>query len=184
MAQFTKKAIRETFIELLNKFPLDKITIKDIVEECGINRNTFYYYYQDIYALVDDVFLAESEKVIDEDTVYESLEGSMLQSMQFAMQNRKLIYHVYNSVGREKVENYLYQVTDRLMIGFVEKEAAGLKVSDIDKKLISDFYKYAFVGLILKWVADGMEGDPAAIIPHIIRNFDGTVRLALENAAK
>lgn len=174
----------ETFIDLLNRHPLDKITVKDIVEECGINRNTFYYYYQDIYALVDDVFTTEIEKVIREDTVYDTLEASMLSSMQFAMQNRKLIYHVYNSVGREKVENYLYQVTDRLMIGFVEKEAAGLHVSEYDRKLISDFNKYAFVGLILHWVSGGMDGDPAELIPHIIRNFNGTIRLALENAAQ
>ena len=42
MAQFTQKAIVESLIKLLNERPLDKITIKDIVEECGINRNTFY----------------------------------------------------------------------------------------------------------------------------------------------
>ena len=48
MSQFTKKAIVETFLELLKEHSLDKITVKDIVEKCGINRNTFYYYYQDI----------------------------------------------------------------------------------------------------------------------------------------
>ena len=45
MPTFTKNAIRETFIELLKKKFIDKITVKDIVEECGINRNTFYYYF-------------------------------------------------------------------------------------------------------------------------------------------
>ena len=43
MSQFTKRAIMETFIKLLGEHPLDKITVKDIVEECGVNRNTFYY---------------------------------------------------------------------------------------------------------------------------------------------
>lgn len=184
MSQFTKKAIRETFIQLLNRYPLDKITVKDIVEECGVNRNTFYYYYQDIYALVDDVFLAESEKVINTDTVYDTIEESMSASMEFAMKNRKLIYHVYNSVGREKVETYLYQVTDRLIVGYIDKESEGLKVLEQDKKLISDFYKFAFVGMIMQWIAGGMEENAEELIPNILRNFYGTVRLALENAAQ
>ena len=56
MVQYTKKAIAESFMELLNERPFDKISVVDIAEKCGINRNTFYYYYADVYALVDDVF--------------------------------------------------------------------------------------------------------------------------------
>ena len=39
MANFTKNAIRSTFISLLEEKPLNQITVKMIVEECGINRN-------------------------------------------------------------------------------------------------------------------------------------------------
>ena len=45
MASFTKKAIRDSFVKLLNEKPLSQITIRDIVDDCGVNRNTFYYYY-------------------------------------------------------------------------------------------------------------------------------------------
>ena len=44
MAQFTKRAIVESFIRLLNEKPLDKITVKEILDYCGINRNTIYYH--------------------------------------------------------------------------------------------------------------------------------------------
>ncbi|MBR5944301.1 MAG: TetR family transcriptional regulator, partial [Lachnospiraceae bacterium] len=52
MANFTQKAIKESFIKLLNEKPLNKISVKDIVEECGINRNSFYYHFQDIPTLI------------------------------------------------------------------------------------------------------------------------------------
>ena len=45
MANFTKKAIKDTFISLLKTKPFNQITVKDIVDECGVNRNTFYYHY-------------------------------------------------------------------------------------------------------------------------------------------
>ena len=64
MAQFTQRAIAESLIKLLNERPLDKITIKDIVEDCGINRNTFYYHFEDIPSLVKQILNAEAEKVL------------------------------------------------------------------------------------------------------------------------
>ena len=48
MASFTKKAIVESFLQLLGKKPIDKITVRDVVDHCGINRNTFYYYFPEV----------------------------------------------------------------------------------------------------------------------------------------
>ncbi len=55
MANFTKKAIRESFLKLLTQRPLSQITVKDIVADCGINRNTFYYYFEDISNLIENI---------------------------------------------------------------------------------------------------------------------------------
>ena len=56
MAQFTKTAIIESFLRLLETRSIEKITVKDIVEDCGVNRKTFYYYFKDIYDLTESVF--------------------------------------------------------------------------------------------------------------------------------
>ena len=55
MANFTRRAIKETFWKLLNQRPLNQITVKDIVEDCGINRNSFYYHFEDLPALVEEI---------------------------------------------------------------------------------------------------------------------------------
>ena len=65
MAVRTKQAIRQAFIELLNERPLDKISVKDIAERSTVNRNTFYYYYADIYALVEEIFQTETQLFMD-----------------------------------------------------------------------------------------------------------------------
>lgn len=49
MAQYTQKAIIDTFRDMLKKMPFDKITVTAIVSACGISSNTFYYHYRDIH---------------------------------------------------------------------------------------------------------------------------------------
>ena len=50
----TKKIIKDAFWELLEEKPYNKITVRDIVNRCCVNRNTFYYYFQDIPTLMVD----------------------------------------------------------------------------------------------------------------------------------
>ena len=59
MSELTKRAIQESFKKLLSNQPLDKITVKNITDDCGVNRNTFYYHYSDIYQLLEEIFLTD-----------------------------------------------------------------------------------------------------------------------------
>ena len=59
MSVLTKQAIFSSFLKFLQEKPLDKITVKDIVDDCGINRKTFYYYFSDIYAMAEEMFRAK-----------------------------------------------------------------------------------------------------------------------------
>ena len=63
MANFTEKAIKEAFVELLGEKPLSRITVKDIVERCGINRNSFYYHFRDIPSLIEEIVTEEAEEL-------------------------------------------------------------------------------------------------------------------------
>jgi len=50
MPSQARAAIKASFLKLLNQRPLREITVKDIVQDCGVNRNSFYYHFQDIPA--------------------------------------------------------------------------------------------------------------------------------------
>ena len=57
--QITKNAIETAFVKLLNERNFEKVMVKDIVEECGLTRNTFYYYYEDTYNIITDILERE-----------------------------------------------------------------------------------------------------------------------------
>lgn len=180
MAHFTEKAIIASFVKLLNEKPLDKITIKDIVEDCGINRNTFYYHFEDIPSLIKSILNGETQKAFSDQEAMASWEDGFIAAAQFALKNKRVVYNIYNSVRREEVERYLNDIAGEVMRRYVETTAADIQSSEEDRKLIENFYKSALVGMILDWLNSGMKYDPEPLIRRLGIMLRGNIRIALE----
>ena len=178
MSSLTKKALRETMIRALNERPLEKIRVKDLVEECGVNRNTFYYHYKDIYELLADIFETETEEIA-ETLQYDdgNWERIFVEASRFALDNKRLIFNVYNSISRETLERYLYNVSTHIVARYVNQQ-----VSERDKELIILFYKHAVVGIVLEWLQRRMKDEPEAAIRRLCDLMYDSVKNALKNA--
>ena len=162
MAQHTKNAIRLAFIQLLNERPLDKISIKDIAEKSAVNRNTFYYYYADIFALVEDILQLEIEDFQAKMRRYDSWQEAFRDATAFASQNKRAIYHLYNSGNQETIRRYYHNVTLAI-------------------RVLAEFYSAALSGLTALWLQNGMKYDVDAYIDHLGRLLDGNIRHSLEH---
>ena len=91
MASLTRKSIMESFIRLLDERPLNKISVKDIVEDCGINRNTFYYHFTDIPALVEEIVRDEADRIVLTAEGISSLEECIDAAMRLSREHRQAI---------------------------------------------------------------------------------------------
>ncbi len=180
MSQVTKRALEASLKNLLLKKPLSKITINDITEDCGISRMTFYYHFKDIYDLVEWSCLEDAKRALEGKKTYETWQQGILQIFEAVLDNKPFILNVYRSVSREHVENYLFKLTYDLLIGVVNEKSAGMTVREEEKEFIADFYKYAFVGVMLNWVKDGMTEDPHKVVERISIIMHGNVTEALE----
>ena len=180
MSQTTKLALEASLKHLLMKKPLDKITINDIAEDCGLSRMTCYYHFKDIYDLVEWTCEEEARKALEGKKTYATWQEGFLQIFEAVKENKPFIMNVYHSVSREQIEIYLYKLTYELLIGVVEEQSAGMNVRDSDKKFIADFYKYAFVGLMLDWIRNDMKEDPNLIIERLGGLMHGNILRALE----
>lgn len=180
MSQVTKRAMEASLKNLLLKKPLSKITINDITEDCGISRMTFYYHFKDIYDLVEWSCLEDAKRALEGKKTYETWQQGILQIFEAVLENKPFIINVYRSVSREHVENYLFKLTYDLLIGVVNEKSDGITIREEDKEFIADFYKYAFVGVMLNWVRDDMKEDPRRIVDRISTIMQGNVTQALE----
>ena len=180
MSQVTKRALEASLKNLRLKKPLSKITINDITEDCGISRMTFYYHFKDIYDLVEWSCLEDAKRALEGKKTYETWQQGILQIFEAVLDNKPFIINVYRSVSREHVENYLFKLTYDLLISVVNEKSAGITIREEDKEFIADFYKYAFVGVMLNWVKDDMKEDPHKIVDRISVIMHGNVTEALE----
>ena len=155
MPQFTKYALENSLKKLLLQKPLNKITINDITEDCGINRMTFYYHFRDIYDLVEWVCLEDA---------YETWQQGFVRIFDAVRENKPFIMNVYRCVSREQVEKYLTLLTDDLLMGVINELSAEMVVRAEDKAFIAQVHSYAFVGLMLDWIKDEMKQEPEALV--------------------
>ena len=159
MANFTEKAIKESFIRLLNERPLDRITVKDIVEDCGINRNSFYYHFQDIPELLGRIVKEQVDLVLAEYPTIDSLEAAMDAVISFAVKNKNAVLHIFNSVSRDILEKNLAELCEDVIGKYIESIITDLKYSEDDRRIIVGYLKCEFFGVTINWLNDGMKED-------------------------
>ena len=183
LAHFTKKAIIVTFLELLNKYSLDKITVKDIVDTCGVNRNTFYYYYKDIYDLIDDVFAIEINRVINDETHYDTFYDELHRVALLAVENKTAIAHIYYSKSRDVLDNYLFTISKNLVKNFARSEIDRQQLIDTDIEFVCDFYAHSLVGIILDWIKGSSQTDSVEFLKKIAVVLESTLPVALRDTS-
>lgn len=183
MRSHTKQMIKDALLRRLNEQPLSKITVRQLCEDCGINHNTFYYYYPDIYAIIQEWFEGSLQKAKEEYDESSSWEKSFIAALQPVLANKKAIDHIYHSVSRESLENYLYRMSGGIMERFVNSITPEVSAKESDRKLIARLFQCALTEILLHWVADGMSEDPEALINRTGFLTDGMIEEALRRSA-
>lgn len=181
MSDITKRAMSAALKNLLKEKKLNKITVQDIADECGINRQTFYYHFQDIYDLVEWTCIEDTEKVLKENRTYDTWQEGFLSVFDLAKKDKTFIANIYRSVSLEMLEQYLYRLVYPLLKNVVDEKANGQTVREENKKYIADFYKYAFVGVLLEWIRNDMAESPGQIVDRVSRIVGGAIETAFAN---
>ena len=100
MASSTKEALGNALKKMLSIKPIDKITVKDLVEECGVNRQTFYYHFDDVYDLLEWVFEEDANRILPDEIYYDQWRENVLLFFRYLYENRSFVLNIYNSQSR------------------------------------------------------------------------------------
>ena len=155
----TKETIKETCLRLLEEKPLSQITVKAIVNECGINRNSFYYHFPDITALLNEIVMDSADRIISAYTDVTSLEECLNAATQFARENKRAVLHVFRSASRDIYERNLAAVCHDLVVSYCKTVFGPLACSEEDKEIMIRFYQCEIMGQVLLWLESDMRYD-------------------------
>ena len=180
MAKFTKKAIMDCFLNMLKRKNIDRVTVTDICEECGINRNTFYYHFQDVYDLVDWIFHHDFERLLKDYSDYTNWHQGCRRILDYMQENRSLVLNVYHAVNRVQLEDHLKSWLKPILSSIVNEVAQSMEISQENREFVTDVYVLMMVGFFMEWMEYDMPKDKLGKLDKLFYCMDGSIAYTLE----
>ena len=162
-----KHDLAEALCQLLETKTLEKITVKDIVARCGVNRQTFYYHFQDIPSLIEEIVMEEIDTLIAKYPTISSLDECVNLAFRFAIENKKAVLHIYNSINRDIYESYIMKLCEYVVSTYLDTAFGKNAVSEKDHAIAVRFFKCELFGLTFDWIANGMKEEAIEEIHHV-----------------
>ena len=152
----TKKMIAGSLKKIMCEKPLSKITVSEIIQDCGINRKTFYYHFEDIYALLKWMFEEEAIELVKNFDFLVDYEESLGFILDYIEKNQHIINCAYDSIGREEMKRFFYADFIELVTNIVERaEQINHTVLKPDfKQFLCEFYTEALAGMLINWIKE------------------------------
>lgn len=173
----TKRAIANALKELCRAKPFDKISIADITTACGLNRQTFYYHFQDKYELLSWIYFQDNFSRITENISFDNWDQKILEMLRI-MTGEKVFYMNTLKEQERTFESYLFSMAKALFLEAIIKLDERCKLSEQEREFDAEFYAYGICGVILSWAERGMKVSPEAVSYQLKNLAQDTERLA------
>lgn len=162
----TKKAIAAALKQVCREKPFDKISITDITAVCGLNRQTFYYHFQDKYELLSWIYYNENFSRITEDITFDNWDQKILEMLKI-MEQEKAFYVNTMKEQEHTFESYLFEMAKALFLEAIARLDEKDRLSDVEREFDAEFYAYGICGVIVSWAQRGMRIKPEVVAEHL-----------------
>lgn len=180
MASSTKEALAGALKQMMGVKPIDKITVKDLVEICNVNRQTFYYHFNDVYDLLEWTFEEDANRVLPSKIVYERWREDVMIFFEYLRCNRVFAMNVYNSNRRVYMLRYIKTRLQSCVRDFAVVVSEDRNVDMQDFAFVVELYTNLVVGLIAQWMDLGMPESIPGNRDRILRLMNNSVEIMLD----
>lgn len=184
MSSSTRDALGRILKDQLRTTPLDRITVSGLTSAAGINRQTFYYHFADVYDLAVWVFEQDVANHIMDHASYDQWAEGYRTLLQYMRDNHDQILAVINSVDHRERDAFFLRQFRAMMSAIVTELQGDLVLSDEDRQFVIDHFAAIVLGHFLQWLVEGAKEDPNILVPKIEKVLRGTVRESLERFAR
>ncbi len=157
-SNITKKALAQSLKELGASKILDKITVADITEHCGVNRQTFYYHFDDKYELLNWIYTQDLFIPLTRDLTFENWGDKLVQLFQYMKQQKSFFMNTIKSSN-----NFFAEYTNKIFAELFKKAIVELNMyshlNEKEQDIYARFFAYGLTGVVVDWAMKGMKED-------------------------
>ena len=175
MSKLAKKALLQAFGELIEEKPFNKITIADITARCGLNRMTFYYHFDNIYELMIWGLEMQIREASKDCVNYKNWKTGYLRIFYFALDRKKYIKKIFQTIEQEHLERYLNKIGERMVLAVIDDRLGGNALDEDDRIFTAQICSHVLAVTLVSWVSRGMTEDPEIMVKRTGRLLDGMI---------
>ncbi len=176
MSENIKEKIVYAFLEMTDKKGIDKITIKDLVEKCGISRQAFYYHFRDILDVIEYILQKSADHLMEQCLTAPSIKDALNLFVDFSIDNNAFIHRLLDSRQRANMENLIFQCFRNYMEDIYRQKASEIPINYCDFKVALDFYTHGIAGLLMENINQNTF-DRALLADQMYRLLGGQITL-------
>lgn len=177
-----KKQMADSLKKLMTQKSLQKITIQEIADDCGMNRYTFYYHFRDIYDLLAWTFQEEALSLIQRSDNCLTWQDGFQLFLRSVRENREVFKCALDSLGQEALRKMFHQETTHLMGLFLEDVKGKHRVSEDYQRFLGAFYISALIGTVMEWIRRDMDLSEETMMTYLRLTMDDHIEDAFRRA--
>ncbi|MDD6211556.1 MAG: TetR/AcrR family transcriptional regulator C-terminal domain-containing protein [Clostridiales bacterium] len=185
MSLKTKKSLAAALKKALETKKLSKITVSELIRECNINRKTFYYHFEDIYALLKWMLEEEAFEVVKQFDMIVNTEEAFCFIMDYIEENKHIINCAYDSMGYEELKRFFHTDTHGILLSAIQigEEVLGISVDESFEEFLADFYSEAAAGILIDWIKNRVSQDRETVMQDLLLIFRVSIPAILKARA-
>lgn len=154
--KYSLMVIKDSFVKLLKQKPLSKITIKEICDEADVNRATFYAHFSDQYDLLHQI----EQELVDGINQYltghdfNKISEAPVEILERILEYIKENYELFDLLLNLNGDNRFQQ---EVMNFIGQQHFSAMTADQTDSEYMYIFYANGSIGVIKKWLKDGMK---------------------------
>ncbi len=166
----TKRLIADSLKELSKEKSFDKISVGEIAARSNVNRQTFYYHFQDKFGLLEWIYMEDYFRPNMKDLSWDNWDVCLTGILEAVYRDRAFCINTIKHT-EEIVKVYFLRDAESIFDSAIEYlrgqvgfgDQALIRINADEQRYIARFFAYGVCGMLIEWIQQGMKEEPSLV---------------------